>query len=755
MDPLPLQSSPKPGDIQPITDAMPALSGPTGPSSSADTAVTARSIAGPTDIQRASAQIFKWERGTAGMSSAEAKRRVLDIQRDIRAASAQSRQGSSAGLFKAACSTDLLFLIDTTGSMGAHIDAAKEQVKGIVDDISSMFLDEANVRMAVVGYKDHGDDPNIEFLDFTTSAEEVRSFVSKLNAIGGGDAPEDVLGGIQQALNASWKQQTRCIIHIADAPPHGRTLHDERARDDTYATPGSEPHRLTHRPLLQRMIKFHINYALLRINETTDRMAYNFLLAYNAVSTDCKLLQSNKYYDQACKVAHRSSGRLYSRGLKGPSFEEMQLGTSLSEMQHLVVNAVSSSVSRTANRLSTAKTLEGMEMSLKLDSIAEDEDEKGPRLEVVVPKWNKPGWFDQTFVVQGFSPDVAMHGGSTLDDMMADDDNITMSVTELTIHKRSRPFAQGAFRVAAYAQTACSTDRFVVKSFKRDGKRLAHLAEDMRIQALCKAFALEFNALVEERHSLDFIVTTCLQVKDGQRGTTTEDECMSLEPFIEGAYMKYNSNRGYVNKAVDCDSNDAAQAFSHFTYERSRGLFLVTDMQGVGNMLTDPAIQTKDTTRFQLSDTNINSEGFKFFFVSHKCNAVCTKLGLKSNAQMLVSGSFEFREEWPRLDDTVCCSNKLCGRILYLSSAKSTSKFPGYHWCRDCYPQLFSSLVTLTCAGPGGTHKFEISRFFYESQGYKAPQTCPEHYDEKTSVPAVRMGKMKMFNRFMRSAFCF
>ena len=95
-------------------------------------------------------------------------------------------------------------------------NAANEQVTSIVADIKKSFLNESEVRVAVVGYKDHGDRPNIEFLDFTPSADRVFQSLGGLKADGGADTPEDVLGGIQQALNAAWKQQTRCGATVLD-----------------------------------------------------------------------------------------------------------------------------------------------------------------------------------------------------------------------------------------------------------------------------------------------------------------------------------------------------------------------------------------------------------------------------------------------------------------------------------------------------------------------------------------------------------
>ncbi|KAF2269180.1 hypothetical protein CC78DRAFT_529421 [Lojkania enalia] len=644
--------------------------------------------------------------------------------------------------------------------MQGHIDAAKKQVLSIVDDIKEEFLNEAEVRIAVVGYKDHADTPNIQFLDFTPLADQVRSFIGRLTADGGGDGPEDVLGGIRQALNATWQQQTRCIIHIADAPPHGRTLNEYSDYGDDYPEPGSEPHGLTYEPLLKQMTTLNINYALLRINSDTDLMAYSFLKVYQTTSADCKLHASNRYYSQSLikstltLAATRGGG--YSRQSTstkaGLLFEETQLGTSFSALRSLVVKIVTASASRTALRVSMLRSdraFSSKKYTKDLTAIKEDEEyTPGDRLETSPPKWDKPDWLNETLIVEGFSPDVVVHHASTLNDMMASDDNIKMSVTELTIRKRSLPFAQGSQRVASYARTANSSNRFVVKSFKRGGKRLAHLAEDMRCQALCKAFALEFNTFSGEEHPIDFIVTTCLKGRSGT-GSASGDDCLSLEPFIEGTYIKYNNNSGYVNNDNPEDRfNQAAQAFSHFTFERSQGYFLVADLQGVGYVLTDPAIHTLDRKRFMLADTNLGEEGFKFFFATHQCNDICRKLGLMTNKSMVISGRYEFRKSWPPINNTVCCSNQLCGKIVRVASAKRSDKYPGCNWCDSCWPQLHRFSTKLLCIAPGPHHEFEVSKFFYESQGRRTPRTCPDHRKASETGARVAAVSTSLWDKF-------
>ena len=59
-------------------------------------------------------------------------------------------------------------------------------------------------------------------------------------------------------------------------------------------------------------------------------------------------------------------------------------------------------------------------------------------------------------------------------------------------------------------------------------------------------------------------------------------------------------------------------SFSHFTFWASEGLFIVTDLQGSGNLLSDPAIHSENYKLFQ-ERTNRKKEGIcEFFLFQHK-----------------------------------------------------------------------------------------------------------------------------------------
>ncbi|CAD0082977.1 unnamed protein product [Aureobasidium vineae] len=642
--------------------------------------------------------------------------------------------------------------------MEPYLESAKEQVRTIVLDIKRTFLNESEVRIAVVSYKDHQCTTNVEFLDFTTSTDRVFLFLDGLYVDWGRDFPEDVLGGIGQALQASWNQQTRCIIHIGDAPPHGRGLHD--IDSDDYYMPGSEPHGLTYKPLLSKLVELKINYALLRIQPYTDRMALAFAQVYG--QRNAKLHPSNTYHSHL--KPEGSDRPSMGKNRVEPQFEEFQLGIEYGNLQHLVVTSVTNSISRTAGRLSmtwnAASKIEESGFSRNLDNI---EEEKSVRscgshtdleepTEKVSPQWTMPSWFDATSEMHGFCPAVVIHDSETLSSMMAADENIKLDVVELTVQARSKPFARGGVRNAFYARTATSDSRFVLKSFIRGtNDNRAKVIEDMRIQTLCKAFALEFNGLLEIEPPLDFVVTSCLQT-NSKTSHGPKGECMSLERFVEGEYTKHNNNIGWVDENLSGDSfSQMAQAFSHFTFERSWGLFLVNDLQGVNHLLTDPAIQTRDQERFKLHDTNLGESSFKLFFVRHECNAFCHKLGLKSNREMFITGNFDSRKEWPTMAPTVCCSNKLCRSIILVANSHESVEFSGHRWCSICWKQLNSPTVRWSCTESGSKHEFEVSKFFYESQGQYPPHKCPAHREKDVADSSAGTAGGKMWNR-MKSA---
>lgn len=122
----------------------------------------------------------------------------------------------------AAAHLDVVFLLDTTGSMGAELGEAKARVKEIAAALSAARPQET-IRTGVVAYRDQGDAYVTRVSALNDDVEVTRAFLGELGAGGGGDGPEDVLSGLKAALALDWDlrpETERQIFLIADAPAH-------------------------------------------------------------------------------------------------------------------------------------------------------------------------------------------------------------------------------------------------------------------------------------------------------------------------------------------------------------------------------------------------------------------------------------------------------------------------------------------------------------------------------------------------------
>ncbi|WP_346681932.1 VWA domain-containing protein [Bifidobacterium pullorum] len=113
--------------------------------------------------------------------------------------------------------TNIVFVIDSTGSMGGEIGAVKEYVSNLADAIGGVS---ASYRMALVDYKDDCDSYQSRVdVDFTSDVPTFKEGVSNLYADGGGDAAESVYSGLNTALDLDWRDGVRrSIFIIGDAP---------------------------------------------------------------------------------------------------------------------------------------------------------------------------------------------------------------------------------------------------------------------------------------------------------------------------------------------------------------------------------------------------------------------------------------------------------------------------------------------------------------------------------------------------------
>ncbi|NXP40983.1 EF2K kinase, partial [Leiothrix lutea] len=168
---------------------------------------------------------------------------------------------------------------------------------------------------------------------------------------------------------------------------------------------------------------------------------------------------------------------------------------------------------------------------------------------------------------------------------------------EVLIKMASQPFGRGAMRECfrtkklsnfLHTQNWKGAYNYVAKQYIESVSRDVYF-EDVRLQMEAKLWGEEYNRHKPPKQ-VDIVQTCIIEMKN-----RPGKPLFHLEHYIEGKYIKYNSNSGFVR---DDNIRLTPQAFSHFTFERSGHQLIVVDIQGVGDLYTDPQIHTENGADF-------------------------------------------------------------------------------------------------------------------------------------------------------------
>ena len=206
-------------------------------------------------------------------------------------------------------------------------------------------------------------------------------------------------------------------------------------------------------------------------------------------------------------------------------------------------------------------------------------------------------------------------------------------------------FASGGFREAYKASSITeefSGKTWVIKKYldrALDDMELTkqtpeeHTKKSVQMHYLARNFALQLKQKIE-REDLKEEFGETFTYEKVYMGKTS-DNYVTVEEFIPGEFVKYMNNNGEL-----CESNSEAarkaQAFAHFTYEKSEGKVIVLDLQGSGYTLYDPEVASTDRVSedgsFQFCTGNLSTAAISNCFQKHKCNLYCNLLKLKLHA---------------------------------------------------------------------------------------------------------------------------
>jgi hypothetical protein len=120
---------------------------------------------------------------------------------------------------------EVVFALDTTSSMSGLIEGAKRKIWSIASFIAQ-GQPTPEVRIGLVGYRDIGDAYVTKVFDLDGDLDRVYRHLRQFRAEGGGDTPEHVARGLDDAVNKmSWspvaeQEVLRMIYLVGDAPAH-------------------------------------------------------------------------------------------------------------------------------------------------------------------------------------------------------------------------------------------------------------------------------------------------------------------------------------------------------------------------------------------------------------------------------------------------------------------------------------------------------------------------------------------------------
>lgn len=128
--------------------------------------------------------------------------------------------------------SDIVFIVDSTESMGEEINATRDIVEQFANRLQS---ESVNARLSLVEFKDYPQAPcgtpadfqsrvhQFSGDDFTQNVLQFKNELSLLNVHGGGDLPESHLTALADVAGLDFRENAQKVaILLSDAPPHAK-----------------------------------------------------------------------------------------------------------------------------------------------------------------------------------------------------------------------------------------------------------------------------------------------------------------------------------------------------------------------------------------------------------------------------------------------------------------------------------------------------------------------------------------------------
>ena len=117
---------------------------------------------------------------------------------------------------------EIVFVLDTTGSMSGLIEGAKQKIWSIASSIAQA-QPAPELKMGLIGYRDRGDNYITTRTSMTDDIDTVYEKLMGFSAGGGGDTPESVNQALFEAIERfDWSDDPstlKIVFLVGDAPP--------------------------------------------------------------------------------------------------------------------------------------------------------------------------------------------------------------------------------------------------------------------------------------------------------------------------------------------------------------------------------------------------------------------------------------------------------------------------------------------------------------------------------------------------------
>ena len=535
---------------------------------------------------------------------------------------------------------DICIICDITGSMEKYVNTIKKTIKDLLPQITktTMMLP----RFAFVGYRDHKDEEQFVIHDFTDNCDKLIQFLDNVKIEGGGDQCEDIKGALKVASKLKWRNNFMMVVLIADAPTHGKNYHD--AEGDDFPEEDKQPN------IEDLIIAYSkcVHLTMIKCNHTTDKMSKIFSTLYAR--------SPMVYQDFLLEGAEES--------LKLPFFTTFS-------------NAFNTSIR--AGRYKVTPIIEEIkneEYESRATVIGEPIKIKFHRIDSII------------------NPDFSFLGK---------DNSTNLYKSKLGIDFKFAPgewkdfcvklpkIASGTFRNAyKLFNPSQMNEEYILKVSKETGQfsTIESIKEEFANYVVSNYLASQFNKFYKETPLIffDCLVGEISEEDLSSKPYLNKNRFVFVERFMEGNFQKFSNNYGwvmetYIEKQHFSKPFQLSQAFSHWTYEHSGGVYLVVDLQGFYDestkklYLTDPAVHSSlFSGHFGL--TNIGKYGVTKFCLTHKCDTECEFCKLYPIQRILNSSPAQNLEEYKKTLNEYQAKSLVAALMNYKPPA--TEPFPKF-----------------------------------------------------------------------------